>query len=576
MKKQNQDPLFYYIIIYTMAVVSLVSMGLANGIPFIVVKDLFNQSDTEGLSLSIADGTETITVFAPTETTDQFSNGVVMTAFKGHLYCQWQSSAKDEDSQDTWLAYSRSENGKDWTEPLVLAESIANGYCSSGGWWLAGDTLVAYINTWPATNIPRGGYTRYSLTTDGLNWTMPKALLMANGDTLKGIFEQDPHALPSGRIVNAAHFQPGLVINPIYTDDPKGISGWLKADFTNITTGDVSRSIEPSWFTNDDGHLTMTFRDQTNTYFKLASVSTDEGESWSTPVLTNMPDARTKQSAGNLPDGTAYLVGNPVNNSVRIPLTVTLSKDGRVFNTSYVLRKGGDDLQTLRFSGTAKRLGYHYPKSMVHNGYLYVSYATNKEDVQYTRVPISKLVLNESVNQPPVVTANIFLIPENSLTESVVGIIEANDPEGEALSYSIKSGNTDGGFAIDAEGVITVENSSVLDFEKVKTFTLVIEVSDGELSASSNAIIKITDVEELVLGAEEQLTQCNVFPNPFPTKFRIESGDFRKVSVYDLLGVLVLEQENRTVEMQDFENGIYILKIENQMGETSVMKVIKR
>ena len=30
-------------------------------------------------------------------------------------------------------------------------------------------------------------------------------------------------------------------------------------------------------------------------------------------------------------------------------------------------------------------------RSMVHDGYLYVAYTTNKEDVEYTRVPLSSL-----------------------------------------------------------------------------------------------------------------------------------------------------------------------------------------
>ena len=34
----------------------------------------------------------------------------------------------------------------------------------------------------------------------------------------------------------------------------------------------------------------------------------------------------------------------------------------------------------------------HYPKSIVWNGFLYVAYATNKEDVELTRVPLSSLV----------------------------------------------------------------------------------------------------------------------------------------------------------------------------------------
>ncbi|MCB0841254.1 MAG: exo-alpha-sialidase, partial [Bacteroidetes bacterium] len=146
-----------------------------------------------------------------------------------------------------------------------------------------------------------------------------------------------------------------------------------------------------------DSTLVMTFRDQNGTYRRLASVSKDRGENWSIPVLTNMPDSRSKQSAGNLPDGTAYLVGNPVTDKPRIPLAVTLSEDAYWFNTAYALRKGGNDLQPLRYEGLFKREGYHYPKSMVWGDHLYVSYATNKEDVEYTRVPLSSLKIDTSV-----------------------------------------------------------------------------------------------------------------------------------------------------------------------------------
>jgi len=210
---------------------------------------------------------------------------------------------------------------------------------------------------------------------------------------MDGIIEQDPHTLDSGRIIGAAHFQPGLLANPIYTDDQSGTKGWVRAKYTNMEhDGDTSREMEPSLFVNSDGSIVMTYRDQNSTYYRLASVSTDQGETWSETVLTNMPDSRAKQSAGNLPDNTAYLVGNSVTNKLRIPLTITLSADGKTFDHAYVLRTS--DIPALKYEGIAKRLGYHYPKSVVIGNYLYVSYATNKEHVDYTRIPLDKISLN--------------------------------------------------------------------------------------------------------------------------------------------------------------------------------------
>jgi predicted neuraminidase len=151
----------------------------------------------------------------------------------------------------------------------------------------------------------------------------------------------------------------------------------------------LSREIEPSLFRQGDC-VVMIFRDEDLSFRQLAARSCDRGETWTTPALTDMPDARAKQSAGNLPDGTAYLVNAPNTDRPRIPLAVTLSADGRTFDRSYLLR-GQGYLQPLRFEGQYKRPGYHYPKSIVWNGFLYVAYAANKEDVQVTRVPLTSI-----------------------------------------------------------------------------------------------------------------------------------------------------------------------------------------
>jgi len=360
-------------------------------LPFDVKKDLFDTLQPNDLGLKVPKGIETYTIFKPTDSTDHFSNGAVMTAFKGVLYCQWQSSAEGEDSDDTWLAYSSSKDGKTWSKPMTLAASIEDGYCTSGGWWTYKDSLIAYINVWPSKVSPEGGYTYYKTSADGVNWSEKKPVLMADNTPINAVFEQDPHQLANGRIINAAHFQPGLVVSPVYTDDPKGVSGWTKASFTNNSEkNNVSQEIEPSSFVKRDSTLVMVFRDQYSSFQTLASISKDNGESWTTPVETTMPDSRSKQSAGNFPNGTAYIINNPVQTKSRMPLAVTLSNDGNLFTDAYVLRKG-NDLQPLKYEGKYKRLGYHYPKSFIFNNSLYVSYTTSKENVEYTKVPLSSL-----------------------------------------------------------------------------------------------------------------------------------------------------------------------------------------
>lgn len=361
--------------------------------PYSVASGVFDMAKPGDLGLTPAPGTETITIFRPRDDTDHFSNGVVLMPFKGRLYAQWQSSRTDEDSPDTWVAWSVSDDGKTWPAPQALVPSGPGPKMhSSGGWWTDGETLVAFINVWPTGfQSGDGGYTEYMTTRDGVTWSGRKRVMGADGQPVEGIIEQDPHAIGGGRIVTAFHTRPGMIVAPFYTDDPLAIGGWRRGRMDNLANDSkVSRELEPSLFLRD-GCAIMVFRDQAESFRQLASESCDRGETWTTPVLTNMPDSRAKQSAGNLPDGTAYLVNAPSSDRVRIPLAVTLSGDGRIFDRAYRLRDKSD-LQPLRYPGQYKRLGYSYPKSVVWDGWLYVTYATNKEDIELTRVPLPSLI----------------------------------------------------------------------------------------------------------------------------------------------------------------------------------------
>ena len=348
-----------------------------------ISEDLLDTCKIETLGLAYPHSLKTITIFSPKDNDWHYANGVVMTAFKDTLYCMWQSSRTDEDSPETRVVYSSSrDEGQTWSMPRVLIEATDSCYYTSGGWIASADTLVAFVNRWPKDIQPIGGFTEYMYTADGNTWSRPQPVRMADGKPMNGIIEQDPYRLADGRIIAAVHFQPGLHVSPVYTDSAIGYKGWKKAIFEGHDRGKQSRELEPSIYQQKDGTLVMVFRDQSSSYCKMASMSHDRGQTWTEPVLTNIPDARVKQSAGNLPDGTAYLVGCPTQAKRRWPLTVLLSNDGICFDKGFLLRAGGDDLQSQRFPGKAKALGYNYPKSLVYKGKLYVAYATNKEDVE--------------------------------------------------------------------------------------------------------------------------------------------------------------------------------------------------
>jgi len=358
---------------------------------YTVVPGLFDATREE-LGLRPVSGARTFTVFRATEGTDHYCNGAALVAFRGRLHAQWQSSARDEDSPDTWVASSSSADGESWSAPRVLAPAGEGGAMrSSGGWWTDGSTLVAFVNVWPTGFASgAGGHTEFCTSTDGEHWSALQPVRGCDGQPVRGVIEQDIHAY-DGRLHVAFHLQPGLIATPHFTDDPLGVGGWAAGAMPHhVFKPPTSRELEPSLFARAGGELVMVFRDQASTYRQLAAVSLDRGATWSLPAPTAMPDARAKQSAGNLPDGTVFLVNCPSGTKERAPLAATLSRDGRRFDRSFLLRSAAE-LPALCYEGKFKRRGYHYPKSLVTGGFLYVIYATNKESIEVTRVPVAAL-----------------------------------------------------------------------------------------------------------------------------------------------------------------------------------------
>jgi len=91
---------------------------------------------------------------------------------------------------------------------------------------------------------------------------------------------------------------------------------------------------------------------------------------------------------------------------------------------------------------------------------------------------ITLYVSLSKINSMPTIENATFYIDENSPEGTVVGEINASDPEGDELSFSILSGNIHNAFRLE-ENKIVVNNQAVIDYEEYPTFILIINVTDG-------------------------------------------------------------------------------------------------
>ena len=317
----------------------------------------------------------------------KFCHHANLGVFDGKIYAMWSSGLVQEDHSGQSVSYCRSSNGIDWSQPVVLAEdpdgNVGPEYCNAAGFFAAGETLVAYYGV---SRRDIGTNHLYAKTSpNGLQWDHGRPLV-------PGSFMNAPRMLRCGSLLFGGHItntEPVLMVS----DEPDGITAWRKADLPK--SSDLLYP-EPTWFQRDDGTVVMLFRSRTNNPWLYASMSTDNGRSWSKPAKTDFPDATSRTSAGNLPDGTAFIVNNPSwqPNSVypaigrRIPLTIALSRDGVTFDRAFVVR---GEKTTMRFSGKNKLSGWQYPHTTVWGEHLYIAYSINKEDVGVTRIALRDL-----------------------------------------------------------------------------------------------------------------------------------------------------------------------------------------
>ncbi|MCH7687807.1 MAG: exo-alpha-sialidase [Planctomycetes bacterium] len=358
--------------------------------PIKIVRRLFNQKDEVKLGLSTVKGEHQV-LYRATGDSYKFCHQQNLAVWQGKLFLMWSNGITHEDHNGQRILYCDTPDGVKWSQPAVLTEDHDGPgplACVSAGWHDAGDTLVAYYT---AIMEKRPGIDErnalFSLTSkDGKTWSKPTKLA-------QGFFIEGPRPLPSGRLLMNGQWadrQPRLR----FTDSTDGVSGWKDGKIPRV--GNVFTFPEPSWFVRADGTIVMIFRTKSGDPWIYAGVSKDNGESWSKPVKTNFPDATARAFAGNLPDGTAFIISNPsrVPNKThpsigrRNPLTIALSNDGVLFDRAFVIRS---EETSMRFKGINKLDGWQYPTAVVWKDHLYVAYSINKEDEGVTRIALRDL-----------------------------------------------------------------------------------------------------------------------------------------------------------------------------------------
>ncbi|KAL3853664.1 hypothetical protein ACJMK2_017188 [Sinanodonta woodiana] len=101
-------------------------------------------------------------------------------------------------------------------------------------------------------------------------------------------------------------------------------------------------------------------------------------------------------------------------------------------------------------------------------------------------------------------TAPIFASPyleasvsENSAIGTTVLVLSASDPDDASFTYSITGGNYENIFKVNADGTLVVQDTRNLDYERIKSYFLTVEIQDpGDLMDAMNVTITIISYNE--------------------------------------------------------------------------------
>ena len=99
-------------------------------------------------------------------------------------------------------------------------------------------------------------------------------------------------------------------------------------------------------------------------------------------------------------------------------------------------------------------------------------------------------------NSAPVIVAQTFNVSEDITDSEAIGKVEAEDGDGDELTFSITANDNDL-FAISTTGSLGLAAAKTLDFETKTNHAITVKVSDGEDSATAQVTINVSDKNDV-------------------------------------------------------------------------------
>lgn len=213
------------------------------------------------------------------------------------------------------------------------------------------------------------------------------------------------------------------------------------------------------------------------------------------------------------------------------------------------------------------------------NGYLdyQVRRQVNLKVVASNGVEKDTAQLTIFIKTKPIASNFIFDITEGEPVGTIVGILKANDKDGDTLSYCILSGNENEIFTVDkSSGVLLINNDKGIIGHQ--SFALNWQASDGIFASQAIASINVLNSTS---AGEENSKDFIFYPNPTKGIIYLENIiDETEIELLNLNGNKLIRNSlnpysnQKKFDLTHMPSGAYILKILNKRNVNSY-KLIK-
>lgn len=298
----------------------------------------------------------------------------------GQFWCMWSAGPEVEDLPTQEVRYATSPDGLRWNTPKSLSGPPTEGraYIARDFWRRDGELLAL-----AASYKGKGAF--------GVDKDLQLVAFAWNQDretwSPKGVLYQDainnfaPQRLSTGSWMvtrRDARFNVSMLIGGVQRlDDWQTIP--VVDRLVAVRTSKFSPD-EPVWWEQPDGTLIAAIRDNGGSGRLFRSISTDHGQTWSQPVITNYPNATSKLFTLKTTRGERVLVSNANPKIGRRELHLALSFDGMTFNRLMRL-----DIPS-RVATT-----FQYPHAIEHEDSLFIAFSNKKNVTELLKVSLDDL-----------------------------------------------------------------------------------------------------------------------------------------------------------------------------------------